>query len=182
MVRLECSGPCAVPVTSGSICMEKHVPLKKISMHENDKKKNTRRQWVRGKGNIKNGEQKEWVGCWLENTKYSVRLWCGATLWPRNKDVSMWSQLEECEKDLLITEAVASSYPLNGQDCRHESCHVPPSLGPRVLLSHSAKKLKKKQKQKTLRHSGRISVFIFFLPKEQKKTSFYPLMPHKAGQ
>lgn len=29
-MRLKCSVPCAVPVTSGSICMEEHVQLKRF--------------------------------------------------------------------------------------------------------------------------------------------------------
>lgn len=55
---LECSVPRAVPVTSGSICMEGHVQLEKIPMHGNASK--TQESCERAaRGNIKNGEAKE---------------------------------------------------------------------------------------------------------------------------
>lgn len=47
MVRLECSVPCAASVTSGSICMEKHVRMKRslcIKMPEKDKRAVSERQ------------------------------------------------------------------------------------------------------------------------------------------
>lgn len=148
----------------------------KISMHENARK-NTKGLWERGKGNIKNGEQKEWVGCWLANTKYSVHPWCGTTLWPRNKDVSMWSQLEECEKDLLITKAVASSYPAHYRDCCRESRRF--SVRGLECFSHTVcKKNNKKHTPQTL--SSLQCVYFFFLG--NKKTSFYLFVPHKAGR